>query len=1289
MKQPVARQKLGRLCRQFRRRFRLLLLRAGVGCAAALAVVLFGVLLLIDWRLHLESGWRFVALAGFIGVVLATVWRTILQPLSARWSNPAVLSYLDQTLPETRGELLDLYELSGDAAAIEECSTPLGNELAAAAADDLSSRVDQVRLAGAFDTGRANRWTAIAGLLLVLLLVAGLLLPGYLRIGAERLFNPLSSARWPHRTTITLDRPANGWSVPALEPFLVQAEVTGEVPSKATLAYRTDDSGNWVREKIELQTRSTDDPGQSLSAALRYTFPEVREGIEFYLEAGDFRTERQRIDVIQRPYLTRIQAHYTYPDYAGLPEQTLNSGQLAGLEGTQVRLQLESSMALERAVFVWSPDSASTASPGETAADDPATEQAAGSAALPAGAERTNLLAKSGTEHEISFMLRENGRYAIELYEKNGFREARPEIYEVRVTPDDPPEIQLLSPGNDLVETNQATIDVVFQASDQLGLAKVEFLYQIENQTPQLLTSRITGPLAQTGLQTDARFSWELRRMELPASGDLSFFVRVSDNNPTGRGVVESAPGRIRLVKPSEFHLEAIERAKLLEEEARIAWRNQLHAWQFTQQWLEEGTGAEDDPLWKQMTDSQQKSFLAAEQIRFHLQTLTQKYERNHMAADFMANRLSAITELLTRLRDEEQAPIAAGLEEARPRTAADAGVDRVKSLRGAAAGRFVPQQKMAVLILERMLRKLYDWRDLQNGVITTRLLAEQQGEVLERTKELAPRSIAREIEDLSDADQESLLTLGKQQRALFDTETGLERQLTYLAYKAQQQGRTSIQAPLQAAWANLRSRRVNDFLKRAAEMIDNNQPSQILEDQASALRALDVVRNGLVSAGQKLDPDPPLSPNDQPSDESQFDPDQVQPNELATSNTPPAQNTDDANANDVGEFKVETPILPEGSDAVSAAIRLTIEAQDSVLARVRYLAQNSTPAEMPRFIRLKQTRLLERQDDVLARIAVALEQADKHDEPQVAAVLQQVAEEFQQSRRLLEAGRFGPLVQQHQADALTTLQFLLQELALAKAVADSTAENRRLGGQDAFGRQYVLRETDLDAAVDALLAIRHAQGRLGDTARKVARFVAHPPQPPLEQEIEQANRQRAVAALQETAALLEEATQRIAALAEPATQAAAPTGAAGLRDLALPGLAKQLAAGDRDEPLAASLDAAGQRLNGVVLSLGDLLEERVRLEPLASAVEEQPVMSPEEFARLNSQEYLAERLQNESSLPPELRELMARSLEREFPPKYSRLLAAYYASFLKEKVADNHVDPSDPPVAPDTEEKP
>lgn len=1270
MSEPSPRNRIARLCDAFRIRMKVLLGRAGLARLALLAIVLFAAGAALDWWLRLAPAFRVVSLALYVAALGATLWYTLIVPLRRRWSDGEVLAYVDATVPESRGMLLELHELLTERDRIQEIESERGRQLADAAVEDIQVVAEQVRLSEAFHRQAANRWVMGAVAAVAALVLFGLALPNYLAAGAARFFNPFSMAHWPHLTNIDL---ANGsWTVPQLEPFTVVAHVHGKnVPQQVTLEYRSESTGYWMKERIEVNEKAAAvvrrPDGKELTAIpITHTFAEVREPIEFTLAGGDFKTNPQTIRIINRPFVQSIKAKYTFPAYAGRPDEEVQGGQLSGLEGTQVALTFESSMPLKNAVLVLD-ESGEDLQPAQQEGGD----VRAGSALLSKDAHRIPLrqIDDEGRFFSHTLTLTKNGRYAIELYEPTGnYREAKPEIYDIRVTPDDPPEVEWISPAGDLIETRYARVDVMFRVRDKLGLSKVEFLYSIDDGEPKILSDRITGPIPQTGTAHDVAFRWELGRMEdLPESGKVSFFVRVQDNNPTGRGVVESPPRQVRLVRPSEFHLEAIEQAKLLEEEARIAWRNQLEAWQKCAEYIQSGTGDEDDAVWAALADTQRKSFVAAQQIRYHLDVLTEKYERNHMARDFMASRLSVISGLLNRLMSDEHSKIAAGLGDARPRTADEAQPARLKQTRDRIATAFEPNQKMAVLLLERMLRKLYDWRDLQVSTITTKLLYEQQEEVHSLTRDFAPRTIGKEIEDLGDDDQENLITLGKQQTAIFDTETGLEQQLTYLMYKAERQRRDGIRIPLSAAFTLLRDGLVNDRLKKAARLIANNQPADILNDQQQVVRSLQIVQEGLLQAGQKVDEDEPLTLAMTPLSAAEFDPDLIKPEELAATQQPmPAEAGTDEPA-PAQEFTLELPALPEGTDAISAAVRLSIELQDNVLARAKYLADNSTDAEMPRFIKLKFAQLGERQELAIAKgINEAIHQAQRAEDVASGSLLARVKEEFEQSQKLIAAKDVRPTARQIQADAIASLKDISQFLAMSKSIEDGTEENRRLGGEDAFGRKYLLRAGDLDLAVETLGRIGHARQLELDVIRKLKRFQEHPAEGEPVAAIEAENRKRAAAAQKEVGRLLDEVGEKVAGLSAEVAPRVQETGVMALVGLKLGDAADRIAAGGSDAEVTAALEEGARTLTTTLQSLRDLLEERVRVEPQVVAAAEPPRMTPEEFERLTSREYLAERLKAESTLPPEIREKMVRALERDFPEKYRSLLGAYYASFVK-----------------------
>ena len=1216
---------LDSLCGRFRRRLKALLVLAGASRLLLVGLVVLPLFLVLDWWAHLSAPWRCLALLVYVGALGVTGWWTLLSPLRRRWPNEQVLAYLDSVLPGHQGMLLELHELRREEG-IHELDRPLGRTMARAAAERLAPLIGQAEKGDVIRRRGARRWMQAAGIVLVLFVAAALPLHTYLAIGCDRFFNPFSTRRWPHRTTITLEEPETGWTIPQMESFPLRATVTGVVPPQVVLAYRGTSTGYWIREKLAVR----DD------AAVRYTFPEVREPTRFYLRGGDYTTDTHRIDIIERPYLRRIAAHYDYPDYAGIPNRVVESGQLVGLEGTTVRLELESSMALKKALFILD------------------------------GEEPEELPLRAETRLEKTLVLTSDGSYSVELYEKHGFREAKPERYEIRVTPDNPPEVELLSPGRNLVATRQAAFEVAFRASDDFGLKQVEFLYQLDEGKPTPLTDRITGPLQPQGKTKDARFTWDLRKMDLPKTGVLSYSVRVQDVNPTGRGTVETPKFQVRLVKPSEFHFEAFEKATRLEAEARIAWESQFAAWQLGTQWPDKGTGNEDDPLWQEMTQKQDLAFRAASAMESYLRELTEQYEQNDMAREFMAGRLGVIAELLRHVTEEEHPAIGDGLQQARPKADADAAPARLKTLRSEALARFTDNQKLAVLYLERLVKRLFDWRDLQTTLIRTTLLHEEQGEVLDLTEALAPKTLGWEIEDLPDDVQDKLLTLGKRQRTLYDVETELETELEFQIYRAEMQERRTIVEPLRTAYRGLRANRVNDNLKLAAQKIENNQAFQIVKNQKAALHVLNLVKAGLIQAGRKVDPEQPITLAMAPSKVIE-----VRPKPKPEDGKEP-EPTAVAVAADVQALSPEELLanLPLGSDPVTMAINVAWEAQDAVLARTRYLAANSGPNEMPRYLALKQGILLEKQAVALRAAGLAIREAHKAGAGPVHQMLETVAEELRQSQGLITGRRLSGATQQLQADAMATLDDLRRRfIPLGKSIEEAAAENRRRKGADAFNRRYLLRDSDLDHTVALIHALNHAQLLQRDVVRKVTRFAKLPAKDPTLAGIEKTNRARAVAEQKQTGALVARVGEELAALSEEAAPRVRQIGVASLMELKMASAADDIASGARDEPLAASLQDAADLLAQTLRGLKDLLGERVRPTLVAKAPEDtQKAITLEQWQKMRSPEVLREKLKADKSLPPAVREIMLRALSKGFPPKYKELLAAYYASFIGEE---------------------
>lgn len=1277
---------LERLCAGFRRRLRLFQVPSGLARVALCGMLLLTGAVILDAWLHLASGWRLLALAAWAAGMGAAAWWTLLVPLRRRWSNLEVLRYVDATSPPGRAMLLDLYELTNARGAIAEAQTPEGRELAEQAAQSLAALPAQIRLGEALQQRRSLRWVAAAGVLGALL-AAVALLPGsgpYAAVGVERFFNPFSERYWPSRTVVAVQEPADGWMVPQLEAKEIRATVTGEIPETVTLAYRSPSSDFWIREKVAVRAGAPGEDGAP-AGAVSFTFPEVRESLRFYLEGGDFVTREYGIGIVERPFLKAIAAHYSYPPYAGLPDRDAPSGQVQGLEGTRVTLRFESNMPLQKAEIVFR-DAAEPANPAK------------------ARREALGFDGGSRTAFSKTLMLEQSGSYAVELFEANGFREARPEVYEIRVEPDNKPEIELVAPaGRSLAMTHDGSFDVAFRAKDDFGIAEMKFFVQNGAGEPVALTPRVTGPIPQEGRNPPpVYFNLDLRKLGVPEEGTLKFWAFVRDVNPTGKGVAQTDPGEVQIVKPSEFHSRMLMRARKIIDEAAIAWQQQLDAWQRTQAWLKDGGGAESDGRWADLADRQKKAIRAAVASEMHLHELEDAYRSNRMSLAFMSGRVDAIARLMDALNERHHPAVEAALLRAVPRTNADAEPAGLKARREdalAAQSRLgftaAEHQKLALLHLERILRKLYDWEDFQTAVVRATLLQEEQQAILAASRETGTRHIGADPGDLPEDVLALLQTLGKRQAVAADAEESLEKTLAFFEYKAGVQKRMDTRAPMHVAYGELRDRRILDGLKRAAAQIALNQAIAVVPEQEAAIAGLEFVRAGLELAGKKVAPDREIALADTPATEAIWT-DVEPPNQQQQQPGAGEEPAEVANASALDDIKKRITQLPEGADAVSVAVQGAVDVLGKVISQTHYLEKNRGPKEMPRYVYLSSGILRELHDAYEWAIGFAVQAAAKAENGEGAPqgdrdALAAAETEARQSAELLRAGDTSPGTEQLQTDSRAFLIDFLQLIARRKKAAEAAAANRAGGGLDAHKQKFLYRDANLDALGALFADLNEALLLQGAVAARLDRFEKFPAgteRGGVRGKLEAGNRARAAQAQARVAELLGNAKAKLGTIVTPAydeekelaEDLVARANAAGLREaleLDLARAAASIAAGTQPAADQAQARAADVALAGAVTGVLDLFEALVQPRPRnvaqgpggPNAPNADPI-DPEEWKRKMTPGAIGKALEKSANLPPEVRERMLRALRHDFAGPYRQLLAMYYLSFLEEETA-------------------
>ena len=128
--------------------------------------------------------------------------------------------------------------------------------------------------------------------------------------------------------------------VPQGDTVPLVIEITGQRTNKAVLETFTQNGG---REIVPMTATGPDRFVANIQVA--------RDDVEYRIRAGDALTRKYQLRAMARPHVVRFHKTFRYPAYVKLPEKQLTEehGDLAGLEGTQVTLELEADQPVKSA----------------------------------------------------------------------------------------------------------------------------------------------------------------------------------------------------------------------------------------------------------------------------------------------------------------------------------------------------------------------------------------------------------------------------------------------------------------------------------------------------------------------------------------------------------------------------------------------------------------------------------------------------------------------------------------------------------------------------------------------------------------------------------------------------------------------------------------------------------------------------------------------------------------------------------------------------------------------------
>ncbi len=1278
----MSEKRLRRICNGFRARLRVMLLQYGAMHLTFFVLFAAGVLMVADWYFRFSPDSRLLSLLTVLGVAGACYYFDFHRPLRRSWTDDEVLGYMDRTAVEGQDTLTTLRDLSNPEG-MREWDTEEGKEMVRGVVSDLESEVDKVKVGRAFHVTPVRRWRKFA------LIVLGIyaftwFVPydsqsksSYLWIGIRRMLLPWSPIYWPQKTRILVAEPEAGWRVPKGEPFLVTAKIDGEVPPIVNIVYQSSSSS------IEITERMAVNPEQQEAV---FTFGEMIEPVDFYCIGGDDYEKRMyRITVAERPMLTGIAAHYKFPKYTMLPNKTTNSGQLTGLEGTDVDLEFTSSTKLEKANITF-----------ELGSNNP---------------EVVEITEFSGYKFTHSLRLSDSGVYTVELTDREGLKNGKVERYEIRVEPDNPPEVTLVEPARDMIMTARGKVRCTFKAKDDYNLTKLEALLAPEGAEGMPLSDRITGPFWTTTTTLhpvgDGDFDLDflkekdrgsLKNWKIEKGVELEFWIRAVDCNPNRPGITESIKVRLSILHPTDFMDEVVLKAKNLMNDARTGWFAEAGAYHDGKKFI--AAPNTDDDM-NNVLDQQETAERSAMALGIRFPEILEHMARNRMQDVFMSKRLDDVATKINGLKDllpEIGKKIAEGrpknAEEAKPASARQKMANALRTIQG-------PQNK-AAWQMRLLYNRLADWVALQSVLLKTRRMEELQAEVNQATDSFVKRTLGREARELEEEEVREMKEVSNQQGTVHEMDEAVEKELAELILQADRDGRKKVWEALAKAFHDLRENRVQHKLKRASMAILDARGDVVRGDQKLILRTLATVNRGLIKAGEEVPEDPASM--------------------LAAAIDDPRGKEDVVEKIDEGAEAIEADaydtlerleILKEAKkDTLDDTLNTVFIQQEDIRNRTMHVAEKLD--KLPRYLTLRTGLTAHRQGSIVGLLEKGVKQAEKYGEPGEKKegeepavpdpamerirgnIVKQVGDYLGYAHTAMDLieknGNFDQFVtgtQTHIYTGARELRVYAQETnRLHKLSLDRKATNFL----DPFERKFLLNEKNFEAMVDAgktiewILVQQAAAQREADLLAK-SQMVKKPTEEAKKATESLLN--NAVARNQQLAALTAKIQEDVSSgIVDPAEEGRenehvkpqlqdkvlGPLSSKQFKD-ALDDLNKK-----NYQQLALKQEAIRRNISAVLVSLKDMFEARVppkaAVDHLAGFKAGEVVSGPGGFIEYRDEQpgVLADIISEDAAWidvkvgDPKVRKMLIESLRGmdKFDPRYARLQSAYFQAIAQ-----------------------
>lgn len=409
-----------------------------------------GLLAAIDYAVELSHLLRVIGLS-LVAVASGGLAIALVVGSLRRWRRSATAATIEEVFPQLGQRIrttVQFGEMSSDEIQHEGVKTTLVSAL-----ED-----DTVKLAQPLPLDAVIPWKSLA-LASLLAAMLGLMLTGasaldwQWRTAAKRTFLVEDAY-----TNIAVE-PGN-FSVREGESQVVRIEVEGRMGESITFrSRRLDEENSQWRE----ETQPLEEAEQISDHKVAFEVPldRIKHPLEYNVSAGSSRTETYRVDVLYPLKVVQIQTTVHPPEYTGIGEVMIEGGNIAALEGSQARIEIELDRVPKEG---WLELQNMATRRGE---EPPPPEQ------IPLVVEGNKLAGDLTITRDQTFMIVAHAADGMELPENK---------QRIRARKDEPPHVWFESPSEALEVHTLAEVLMRIRASDDFGLSRAGVIFEVNNE---------------------------------------------------------------------------------------------------------------------------------------------------------------------------------------------------------------------------------------------------------------------------------------------------------------------------------------------------------------------------------------------------------------------------------------------------------------------------------------------------------------------------------------------------------------------------------------------------------------------------------------------------------------------------------------------------------------------------------------------------------------------------------------------------------------------------------------